>query len=125
MFTYFRVLGISRIMISVELSLLSCNFCSQPLSVQNSSKEGQKAKDDAKYYPRFVDKFPLTKSSLPEDFCFFVSRRGRYGFLSNWLIEDHNGHIKKDGHRFRTAEHELMVFKGESFLGLKSYEKDS
>jgi ribA/ribD-fused uncharacterized protein len=113
----FRVLGISRI--SVELRLLSSNFCSQPLSIQNSSKEGQKAKDDAKYYPRFVDKFPLAKSSLPEEFCFFVSRRGRYGFLSNWLIEDHNGHIGENGHRFLTAEHELMFLKAKVFQDLR------
>ena len=69
-----------------------------------------------------MDKFPLTKSSLPEDFCFFVSRRGRYGFLSNWLIEDHNGHIKKD---LPNIGARVDVFKGESFSGLKSYEKDS
>ena len=122
-FIFSRVLGISKVIISVGLNLLSCNFCSQPLSLQNSSKEGQKVKDDAKFYPRFVDKFPLTKSSLPSEFCFFVSRRGRYGFLSNWLTEDYNGHIGEDGHRFRTAEHELMFLKAKVFQDLRVMKK--
>ena len=67
--------------------------------------------NEKKSYPKFVDRFPQTKFANPENFCYFVSRRGRYGFLSNWLVEKGNGHVGEDGHNFLTAEQELMYLK--------------
>ena len=75
--------------------------------------------NEKKSYPKFVDRFPQTKFANPEDFCYFVSRKGRYGFLSNWLVEKGNGHVGEDGHNFLTSEHELMYLKAKVFKDVK------
>ena len=66
------------------------------------------------FYEKFVESFPEIKSAGPEDFCFFVSRRGKYGYLSNFLIEK-GGHFGEDGILFRSSEHELMFLKAKTF----------
>ena len=52
-----------------------------------------------------------------------MSQCSRYGFLSNWLIEDQNGHIEENGHQFRAFEHELMSLKAKIFQDLRIMKK--
>lgn len=63
---------------------------------------------------KFVDRFPSVKSAKPKEVCFFVSCRGRYGYLSDWLVEK-KGHVGEDGILFCSSEHELMYLKAKLF----------
>lgn len=63
---------------------------------------------------KFVDLFPKTKNSNPKDFVFFVSTKGKYGFLSNWHVES-KGHRGEGGQLFPTVEHHLMFKKAQLF----------
>ena len=71
---------------------------------------------------KFVDIFPKTKTSKPEDFVFFVSRKDEFGFMSNWHLE-YNGHYGEGNILFRTAEHHLMWKKASVFNDEKSMSK--
>ena len=70
--------------------------------------------ENAQFYKRFVDLYSKAKYAEPGDFCFFVSTRGRHGYLSNWLLEEH-GHFGEDGILFTSAEQELMYLKANVF----------
>ena len=59
---------------------------------------------------KFVDLFPETKNANPKDFVFFLSTKGKYGFLSNWHLES-EGHRGEGGQLFPTVEHHLMFKK--------------
>ena len=90
---------------------------------ENSSElEIKKVASHALFHQKFVDKFPSVKSAKPEEMCFFVSRRGRYGYLSNWLLEE-EGHFGEDGFLFRSSEHELMYIKAKTFSDEKMMRK--
>ena len=82
------------------------------------SSFGEKVMSNALFYQRFVDRFPSVKSAKPKDICFFVSRRGKYGYLSNFLIEK-GGHIGEDGILFCSSEHELHYLKAKTFSDTK------
>ena len=70
------------------------------------------------YYPRFIERFPESRSASPRDFIFFVSRRGTHGYMSNWLIEE-NGHFGEGGFMFLTSEHEYVFLKALTFGDLR------
>ena len=72
------------------------------------------AANDALYYKKFVDLFPDVKIPGPKKFIFFVGRRERWGYISNWLLEAH-GHFSEDRYLFRTLEHKMMYLKAKLF----------
>ena len=64
---------------------------------------------------KFVELFPETKNANPTDFVFFVSHKGKYGFLSNRFREPEGGHCGEGDIVFPTVEHQLMFEKASLF----------